>query len=166
MRKLFRLVLRTAVLAAIAGMLFLAATPSMAAINTGTGSIAGVPADLTDSDDFVLNTTTLQLIKRAYLADGTVIPDGSSLPKGTVVKFIIYVNNNTILPVDDVSIQDALAGAFAYTANSIKQTAAFGRASRGGAGRRSRGFRTWVSHLSIQLLGVDGYFGPLQQLLE
>lgn len=121
MRKLFRLGLRATVLAAIVGMLFLAATPSMAALNKGTGSIAGVPADLTDSADFELNTTTLGLVKRAFLADGTVIPDGANLPKGTTVKFIIYVNNDTVLPITDVSIQDDLVEAsFVYTANSIK----------------------------------------------
>lgn len=120
MRNLLQLISRVAVVATIAGMATVAATPTQAAINKGTGDIAGVAGDLTDSLDFVLNSTTLKLVKRAFLADGTPIASGSSVPTGTTVKFIIYVNNNTPVPIDDVSIQDVLAASFAYTANSIK----------------------------------------------
>jgi hypothetical protein len=92
-----------------------------AAQNVGTGDIAGVPGDLTDSPPFDLSTTTLGLVKRAYLSDGTPLTSGTSVPRGTVVKFMIYLNNNTGVPVNDVSIQDALVGAtFDYQLNTIK----------------------------------------------
>jgi hypothetical protein len=115
-RTLSRLVLSLALLA-VAG---LAIPASRAATNTGTGDIAGVPADLTPSNTFTLNTSTLALIKRAFLANGTPITSGSSLPKGTLVKFMIYINNDTAFGVNDVSVQDVLASAFAYQAGSIK----------------------------------------------
>lgn len=87
--------------------------------NTGTGDIAGVPGDLTPSNTFNLNTSTLALIKRAFLANGTVLADGASVPKGTLVKFLIYINNNTSIGVSDVSVRDVLASAFAYQTGTI-----------------------------------------------
>lgn len=99
-----------------------AATPlAFAANNTGTGDIAGVDADLADSSAFALSTTTLGLIKRAFLAaDGSPLASGASLPRGTQVKFMIYINNDTAVPVADISVQDALAATFAYQAGTIK----------------------------------------------
>jgi uncharacterized repeat protein (TIGR01451 family) len=69
---------------------------------------------------FTLNAITLALIKRAFLADGTPLAHNDSVPRGTVVKFMIYVNNDTPVPVTDITIQDQLAAAFAYSSPSIK----------------------------------------------
>jgi uncharacterized repeat protein (TIGR01451 family) len=88
--------------------------------NQATGDVAGVDPDLGDSNVFALNTQTLALIKRAFLANGTPLLTGTTLPKGTVVKFLVYINNNTAFPVSDVSAQDVLAAGFAYTAGTTK----------------------------------------------
>jgi uncharacterized repeat protein (TIGR01451 family) len=93
---------------------------AMAADNQGTGDVAGVDGDLTDSNVFTLNALTLALIKRAYLADGTPLAHNDSVPRGTVVKFMIFVNNDTPIPVTDITIQDQLDGAFVYSSPSIK----------------------------------------------
>lgn len=102
--------------------ILLAAQPAMllAASNQGTGDVGGVDGDLDDSNVVTLTTKTLALVKRAFLADGTPIADGSVLPKGTLVNFMIYINNNTDVAVNDVSVQDVLNAAFTYQAGTMK----------------------------------------------
>ncbi len=103
------------------GAVILAPPFAWAATNQGTGDIAGDATDLTDSNIFNLTTTTLGLVKRAFLAsDGSAITDGAILPKGTLVKFLIYVNNTTSVQVDDVSARDVLAATFAYQTGTLK----------------------------------------------
>ncbi len=105
----------------VSAFLLLAPAALAAAVNnTGTGDVNGVNTDLDDSNTFVLNTQTLALIKRAFLADGTAIVSGASIPKGTLVKFMIYINNNTPIAVNDVSVQDVLAAELQYQAGTIK----------------------------------------------
>jgi len=111
---------RTGFLMLAALGLLLAAPVVQAASNQGTGDIAGIDADLADSNVFNLNSTTLALVKRAFTTTGTPIADGASLPRGTLVKFMIYVNNNTTFPVTDMSVRDVLDPLFAYQAGTIK----------------------------------------------
>ena len=94
----------------------------MAADNTGTGDIAGDSAALTDSNTFSLLSTgsALALVKTAFLADGTPLSSGSTLPTGALVKFMIYVNNESSVAMNDISIQDVLDPLFAYQAGTIK----------------------------------------------
>ena len=61
----------------------------------------------------------LEISKRAYLADGTPIPDGVTVPRGTRVQFLLYINNSGGA-VSDVSIADALAPSFSYVSGSLK----------------------------------------------
>ncbi len=93
-----------------------------AAFNTGTGDIAGVPGDLTDSVAFELTSSpTLALVKTAFLAGGgAALTSGDSLPAGTQVDFMIYLNNESDVAVLDVSIQDILDPLFLYTAGTIR----------------------------------------------
>ena len=105
---------------ALVAIASLAIPTAQAATNTGTGDIAGVPGDLTPSNTVTLTSATLALIKRAFLADGTALASGASLPKGTVVKFMIYIDNKTTVGANDVSVQDALQVGFAYQAGTIK----------------------------------------------
>lgn len=102
------------------GLVAFPVTGVMAADNTATGDIAGVDLDLDDSNTFVLNTQTLALVKAAFLADGTPLTSGATLARGTVVKFMIYLDNPTAVPVDSVNVLDPLAGAFAYELGTIK----------------------------------------------
>ena len=105
---------------AVVAMASLTIPGVQAATNIGTGDIAGVPGDLTPSNTVTLTSATLALIKRAFLADGSALTSGASLPKGTVVKFMIYINNNTNVGANDVSVQDALDAGFAYQTGTIK----------------------------------------------
>ena len=100
----------------------LASGAAFAAPNQGTGDVAGDPAALVDSNVFNLLSTgsALTLVKRAFLADGTPIAPGSTLPTGTLVKFMIYVNNLSSIQISDVSIQDVLDPLFLYQAGTIK----------------------------------------------
>jgi uncharacterized repeat protein (TIGR01451 family) len=107
-------------------LLALAATqPSTvrAADNTATGDIAGVDANLDDSNTFTINTTTLALVKAAFLADGTQLISGANVPGGTRVRFLVYVDNPTPTTVLDVNVQDALAAGFAYVAGTLRSDA-------------------------------------------
>jgi uncharacterized repeat protein (TIGR01451 family) len=110
---------------ALVAMASLTIPAAQAATNTGTGDIAGVPGDLTPSNTVTLTSATLALIKRAFLTDGTALTSGASLPKGTLVKFMIYINNNTTVGANDVSVQDALAVGFAYQSGTIKTSNTF-----------------------------------------
>ena len=96
------------------------ALPARAATNTVTGDIAGIDADLGDSNTVTLTAQALGLIKRAFLANGTAIASGATLPRGTTVKFLIYINNDTAFGVNDVSAQDVLAAGFAYQAGTLR----------------------------------------------
>lgn len=95
---------------------------AMAAPNQGTGDVAGDGAALVDSNVFNLLSTgsALTLVKRAFLADGTPITSGSTLPTGTLVKFMIYVNNTSSIQISDVSMRDVLDPLFLYEAGTIK----------------------------------------------
>ena len=62
---------------------------------------------------------TLAIDKRAFTPGGSPIADAANAPKGSLVKFLIYVNN-TGAALNDVSVQDILAPGFAYQAGTIK----------------------------------------------
>ena len=99
---------------------FLFASPmAQAATNTAIGDINGVDVDLDDSNDFVLNSFLSQLQKRAFLTVGnTALTSGATLPAGTSVDFLIYLNNEGDLDINDVGILDTLVG-FTYVPNSL-----------------------------------------------
>jgi len=91
-----------------------------AATNTATGDIAGTGAALTNSADFELLTSSPTLVKTAFLAGGgAALTDGGTVPPGTSVDFLIYLNNEADADILDVSIQDVLTG-FTYTAGTIR----------------------------------------------
>lgn len=74
--------------------------------DTGTGVIINGPG-------------ALSLVKKAYLADGTPVPDGTVLPRGTRVKYLIYIDNKGRV-LRDVSIRDVLDPTFTYQAGTLK----------------------------------------------
>ena len=93
---------------------------AQAATNTGTGDVAGVGADLVDSNIFTLTSSTPTLVKIAFLAGGgAALTSGDTLPSGTSVDFVIYLNNEADSTILDVTIQDQLIG-FTYTAGTIR----------------------------------------------
>ncbi len=92
-----------------------------AATNTGTGDVAGDGAALTNSAAFeLLSSPTLALIKKAFLTStGAALTSGASLPAGTEVDFMIYINNESDILISDVSMQDVLNALFLYKAGTI-----------------------------------------------
>lgn len=66
---------------------------------------------------------TLSITKRAFRADGTPIPTGTILPRGTPVKFLLYVNNPGAMATD-VSLRDVLDPTFAYVGGSLRSDGA------------------------------------------
>ena len=103
------------------GVLLTLGHAAQAANNQGTGDIAGVGADLTDSNLFALVTSpTLALVKTAFVTStGLALTTGDSLPAGTEVDFMIYLNNESDVLVADVSMQDVLNALFLYKAGTI-----------------------------------------------
>ena len=108
------------VMALVMGLGLLLSGPAMAANNQGTGDIGGDSASLNSSNVFSLFTTTMSLNKMAFLASGTQLTSGATLPRGTEVRFVIYIDNTTLFPLNDVSVQDVLDPVFAYQAGSMK----------------------------------------------
>ena len=105
---------------AVAVALVMLPSISMAATNTGTGDVSGT---LLTPGSFDLSSAQLVLFKRAFLAStGAALMDGDSLPIGTQIKFMIYMNNYTAVEATDVSVQDVLAATFGYNnaVDSIK----------------------------------------------
>jgi hypothetical protein len=90
--------------------------------NTGIGDVAGDGAALGDSNVFQLfSSGALTLVKTAFLtADQTPLTSGDTLPAGTDVDFMIYVNNQSDLLIADVTIEDVLGALFVYTAGTIR----------------------------------------------
>ncbi|MBE0502150.1 MAG: hypothetical protein IBX47_12005 [Desulfuromonadales bacterium] len=62
-----------------------------------------------------------RLTKRAFLADGTPLNNETTIPQGTLIKFLIYINNKD-LAQNNVSVRDILDPLFApgYQSQSIK----------------------------------------------
>jgi len=106
--------------ATVLSIALLAPRASLAGDNQASGDIAGNAANLGNSNVFTINTTQLALVKAAFLTDGTPISSGTTVPRGTPVKFMIYMDNTTSVPVDSVNVQDVLAAAFVYQPGTIR----------------------------------------------
>ena len=105
------------------GVFLILSPVAQAADNTGTGDVSGDAAALVDSNVFQLFTTgaALTLVKTAFLnSTGVQLTSGDTLPAGTMVDFMIYVNNTASVAVTDTSIQDVLDPLFVYQAGSIR----------------------------------------------
>ena len=96
---------------------FTADLTSSTTLRLSRGETQSVTADL---GWFVIEfRPPLEMVKRAFQSDGTPIANGATLPRGTAVKFLIYVDNFGAA-LADVSLQDVLDPAFLYQASSMK----------------------------------------------
>lgn len=111
-------------LAAVVATVLFTPLPALAATNQATGDIAGVDADLADSNVFNLSSQALAVVKKAFDASGVAIADGATLARGTTVRFLIYVNNKADAATNDVSLRDVLAATFQYQAGTLKTSTA------------------------------------------
>jgi hypothetical protein len=104
------------------GVFLILSPVAQAADNTGTGDVAGDAAALADSNIFQLFATpALGLAKTAFLTvGGTQLTSGATLPTGTLVDFMIYVDNKASVVITDTSIQDVLDPLFLYQAGTIR----------------------------------------------
>ena len=97
------------------------ATLSAAGLPVGDTVTATATDALNETSQFAVNAAfPLVLVKQAILAsDGSLISNSSTLPRGTVFRYLIYTDN--FGPArSDVSIRDVLDPAFAYSAGSLK----------------------------------------------
>jgi len=60
----------------------------------------------------------LSIVKRAFFTDGTPVSHLSTLPRGTVVKFLLYIDNPGAA-VGDVSVRDVLDPTFVYESGTL-----------------------------------------------
>ena len=112
----------------LAALLILLPSLVQAASNIGRADLGADPlaADndfITDSAPLVINSTKLGVMKKAFMDDGsgTEIVGGSSVVKGTIVKFMIYLDNSTNAQATDVRFIDLLdLTAFTYQAGSLR----------------------------------------------
>lgn len=98
------------------GFLMLASGAVWAADNQATFDLNGVsqsPSNIFSLESY--NAGNIQLSKTAFLTDGTPLTSGTSVPTGTVVHFILYVDNQTGVTVTNVNLADQLDSLFAYT---------------------------------------------------
>ena len=61
----------------------------------------------------------LNIVKRAFLLDGTPIPAGATIPSGVQFKYLLYINNPGI-GRGDVTVRDVLDPVFQYQAATIQ----------------------------------------------
>ncbi len=86
-----------------------------------TRGVTGSPASSASLGWFVIQFShrPLSIVKRAFQVDGRPIASGSTMPAGTPVRFMLYINNPD-MTLDDVGIQDVLDPAFAYVPGSAR----------------------------------------------
>ncbi|MEL7450471.1 MAG: right-handed parallel beta-helix repeat-containing protein, partial [Pseudomonadota bacterium] len=96
--------------------------PTPAGIAVGTTLTAtGTDASGNTSEFGGLVTVAgpLVLQKRAFMPDGTAIPNGALIPQGLEVRYLLYINNTAETRMD-VSIEDLLDPAFAYQPGTLR----------------------------------------------
>jgi len=116
------------IILALAFGFLLAAGPAKAAVNIGTANLGADPTSpdndfITDSAALTISSTQLTVVKRAFVDDntGTEIASGSSVVKGTIVKYMIYLDNSTSAQATDVRFVDLMDEvALTYQANSLR----------------------------------------------
>jgi uncharacterized repeat protein (TIGR01451 family) len=102
---------------------------ALAEINSVTGGIAAIDngtlvnGDGTGDARIEISGGTLALVKQVRDLAGTVIPDGGDVTDGQEIYFVLYVDNTSPFPADDVRITDLIdESQFIYVAASLEQT--------------------------------------------
>ena len=104
-------VLRSALLAIVTVALLFGPTSSLAAINTATWDISGVAQADATFELISFNAGNITLNKTAFLAGAattTELVDGATVPSGTQVDFMLFVNNQNTTAVNNINIADVL----------------------------------------------------------
>jgi uncharacterized repeat protein (TIGR01451 family) len=108
--------------AVIVGLLLGYPLAALSATNTvidpGGGGVS-----LVASGPVTVNSVQLALVKQARDLAGAVLPTGSDVTPGQTIYFVLYVDNTTASPANDIQITDQLdESAFTYLTNSIETT--------------------------------------------
>ncbi|NTW59872.1 MAG: hypothetical protein HGA43_11985 [Nitrospirae bacterium] len=86
------------------------------AIDPGGGSLTLVP-----SGPVTVNSVQLALVKQARDLSGAVLATGANVTPGQTIYFVLYVDNTTAYPANDIQITDQLdESAFTYLMNSME----------------------------------------------
>jgi uncharacterized repeat protein (TIGR01451 family) len=117
---------RRALLGAL--LLLLGVTPPAHAVtNAALGGIGGINngtlsgGDGTGTGQVSFGVVDLGLRKQARDRAGTVLPNGADVAAGQEIYFVLYVDNPTPHPADDLQISDLLNEAeFTYVPNSLE----------------------------------------------
>jgi len=85
-------------------------------IDPGGGSVSLVP-----SGPVTVNSVQLALVKQARDLAGAVLATGATVTPGQTISFVLYVDNTTAYPANDIQITDQLdESAFTYLINSME----------------------------------------------
>jgi uncharacterized repeat protein (TIGR01451 family) len=88
------------------------------AFDPGGGSIS-----LNPSATITVNGVQLSLVKQARDLAGAVLATGATVTSGQTIYFVLYVDNTTTVPANDIQITDLLdESEFTYELNSIQTT--------------------------------------------
>jgi uncharacterized repeat protein (TIGR01451 family) len=100
--------------------------PAHAVTNSALGGIGGLNngtlsgGDGTGTAQVSFGVVDLALVKQARDLTGRVLADGSNVAAGQEIYFVLYVDNPTPHPADDLAITDLLTEAqFTYVPNSL-----------------------------------------------
>jgi hypothetical protein len=85
---------------------------------TGTATDGANNTSEFGSNAIVTTAAPPAIVKRAFLLDGTPIMSGATLPRGTHVRFLLYVDNPAGA-MTDVTVQDLLDPGFTYVPGSL-----------------------------------------------
>src|SRR5438552_7269448 len=106
--------LRFGLLVLVGWLLLSVPPPAHAATNAARGGIGGVDngtflgGDGTGPALVTFNVTDLGLVKQVRDLRGDVLPDGANVAAGQDIWFVLYVDNPTPYPADDVELTDLL----------------------------------------------------------
>lgn len=102
----------------VLGCPFIAFSASNTAIDPGGGSVS-----LSSSGPVTVNSVQLALVKQARDLSGTILATGATVTPGQTIYFVLFVDNITAVPANDIQITDQLdETAFTYIPNSIEAT--------------------------------------------
>ncbi|PLX97843.1 MAG: hypothetical protein C0623_14310 [Desulfuromonas sp.] len=108
--------LRSVLLATVTAAIIFGPTSALAADNQATWNVAGAaqtPSNIVSISS--VDVSGLSLVKAAFLtSDNSAISSPATLPIGTSIDFVIYIDNDTGFAVSDVNINDQLNALFAY----------------------------------------------------
>jgi len=101
--------LRSALLAVVTVAVIFGPSAVLAATNTANWDIGGTAQTASTINIYSYANGSVTLTKAAFLAaDNSPLPDGSTVPQNTNVKFMIYVRNTNAFQMNDISISDII----------------------------------------------------------